>query len=57
MEGDFYIVGKVEEKGSLGRPGCRSEDNIKINIQYVRREIMHWRYSANSSKGLLWRLQ
>jgi len=29
------LVGKPEEKGPLGRPTCRWEDNIKIYLQEV----------------------
>jgi hypothetical protein len=29
------LVGKPEEKRSLGRPSCRWEDNIKIDFQEV----------------------
>jgi hypothetical protein len=47
MEEAFYIVGKAQEKGSLGRPGRGWEDNIKIHIQYVGCEIINWRYSAH----------
>jgi len=32
------LVGKQEGKRPLGRPRCRWEDNIKINIQEVGRE-------------------
>ena len=29
------LVGKPEEKGPLGRPRCRCEDNIKMDLQEV----------------------
>ena len=31
---DLYgvLVGKPEEKRSLGRPGCRWEDNIRMEV-------------------------
>jgi len=29
------LVGKPEEKRALGRPRCRWEDNIKIDLQEV----------------------
>ena len=29
------LVGKPEGKGPLGRPGCRYEDNIKMDLQEV----------------------
>jgi hypothetical protein len=35
-------VGKPEGKGPLGRPRCRWEDDIKINLQEVRCEGMDW---------------
>ena len=27
-----FLVGKLERKRPLGRPTCRSEDNIKFNL-------------------------
>jgi hypothetical protein len=29
------LVGKPEGKGPLGRPRCRCEDNIKMDLQEV----------------------
>ena len=29
------LVGKPEEKRPLGRPGCRWEDNIRMDLQEV----------------------
>jgi hypothetical protein len=34
------LVGKPEGKGPLGRPRCRWEDNIKIDLQEVGCEGM-----------------
>jgi len=36
------LVGKPEGKGSLGRPRCRREDNIKMDIQEVGCWGMDW---------------
>ena len=36
------LVGKPEGKGPLGRPRCRCEDNIKIDLQEVRCVGMDW---------------
>jgi len=36
------LVGKLEGKRPLGRPRCRWEDNIKVDIQEVRYEGMDW---------------
>jgi hypothetical protein len=36
------LVGKPEEKGSLGRHRRRWEDNIKIDLQEVGSEGMNW---------------
>jgi hypothetical protein len=35
---DVYriLVGKSEGKRSLGRPRCRWEDNLKVELQEVR---------------------
>jgi len=35
-------VGKPEGKRSLGRPRCRWEDNIKMDLQEVGRGGMDW---------------
>jgi hypothetical protein len=35
-------VGKPEGKRPMGRPRCRREDNIKMNVQEVGCECMHW---------------
>jgi hypothetical protein len=36
------LVGKLEGRRLLGRPRCRWEDNIKMDLQEVRRGGMHW---------------
>jgi hypothetical protein len=36
------LVGKPEGKRPLGRPRCRWEDNIKINLQEVGRDRGDW---------------
>ena len=36
------LVGKPEGKRSLGRPRCRREDNIKMDIQEVGCWGMDW---------------
>jgi hypothetical protein len=33
-----FLVGKPEGKRTLGRPRCRSEDNIKMDLKEVRYE-------------------
>jgi hypothetical protein len=36
------LVGKPDGKRPLGRPGCRWEDNIKMDDQEVGAEHMDW---------------
>jgi hypothetical protein len=36
------LVGKPEGKGPLGRPRCRWEDNIKMDLQEVGCGGMDW---------------
>jgi hypothetical protein len=36
------LVGKSEGKKPLGRPRCRWEDNINMDLQEVRYEGMDW---------------
>jgi hypothetical protein len=36
------LVGKPEEKRPLGRPGCRWEDNIKMDLREVGWSGMDW---------------
>ena len=44
MERDVYgvLLGKLEGKRPLGRPRCRWEDNIKIDLQEVGCVDMEW---------------
>ena len=35
-------MGKPEGRRQLGRPRCRWEDNINMNVQEVRRLGMEW---------------
>jgi len=43
------LVGKPEGKGSLGRPRCKWEDNIKIDFQEVGCGDMDWIELAQNS--------
>ena len=36
------LVGKPEERRPLGRPRCRWEDNIKMDLQEVGGGFMDW---------------
>jgi hypothetical protein len=36
------LVGKIEENKQLGRPRCRWEDNIKMDLQEVEYGGMDW---------------
>ena len=36
------LVGKPEGKRPLGRPRCRWEDNITMDLQEVGCGVMHW---------------
>ena len=35
-------MGKPEGKSTLGRPRCRWEDNIKMDVQEVGCGVMEW---------------
>jgi hypothetical protein len=37
-----FLVGKPEGKGPLGRPTCRWENNIKMDLQEVECGGMYW---------------
>jgi hypothetical protein len=39
---DKVLVGKPEGKRPLGRPRCRWEDNIKMNVKEVGRGCGDW---------------
>jgi len=47
------LVGKLEGRRSLGRPRCRWEDNIKIDLQEVACGDMDWIELAQDREG--WR--
>jgi hypothetical protein len=47
------LVGKPEEKGPLGRPRRRWEDNIKVDIQEVGGGCGDWMELAQDRDG--WR--
>ena len=36
------LVGKLEGKRPLGRPRCRLEDNIKMDLEEVGRGCVDW---------------
>ena len=36
------LMGKPEGNRSLGRPGRRGEDNIKIDLKETGWEVVHW---------------
>jgi hypothetical protein len=40
------LVGKPEGKGAFGRPGCRWEDNIKINLREKEFGGVDWIHMA-----------
>jgi hypothetical protein len=40
------LVGKPERKRSLGRPGCRLEDNIRMDLREVGWECVDWIHLA-----------
>jgi hypothetical protein len=36
------LVGKLEEKRPFGRPRCRCEDNIRMDLREIDWEIVDW---------------
>jgi hypothetical protein len=36
------VVGKPERKSPLGRPNCRWEDNIRIDLREIDWECVDW---------------
>jgi len=45
-------VGRPEEKRPLGRPRCRYEDDIKIDLQGGECRVMDWFHlSQNKNSG------
>jgi hypothetical protein len=47
------LVGKREGKRPLGRPRLRWEDNVKIELQEIECEGVHWNDLAQD--GNLWK--
>jgi len=47
------LVGKPEGKRPLGRPRCRWEDNIKMDLQQVGRGRGDWMELAEDRDGWL----
>jgi hypothetical protein len=37
-----YLVGKPEEKITLGRPRHKREDNIRMDLKNIRWEVVDW---------------
>jgi hypothetical protein len=37
-----YLIGKRERRRPLGRPSCRSEDNIKLDLKEIEWEDLDW---------------
>jgi hypothetical protein len=46
------LVGKPEGRRPLGRPRCRWEDNIKMDLREIGRGVMDW-MRIGTSGGLL----
>jgi hypothetical protein len=42
-------VGKPEGKKPLGRPRCKWDDNIKMDLEEIRWGGMSWNYVAQDS--------
>jgi hypothetical protein len=40
------LVGKSEEKRSVGKPMCRWEDNIRMDLKDIGWEVVHWMHLA-----------
>ena len=49
------LVGKPDGKRPLGRPRCRWEDNIKMDLQEVGRGCRDWMELAQD-KDMFWAL-
>ena len=45
------LVGKVEEKRTLGRPRFRWEDNIKLNLEETGRDRLDLIYARTGKIG------
>jgi hypothetical protein len=44
--GHNILVGKREGKRPLGRPRCRWEDNIRMDLTEMRAEVVEWIHLA-----------
>jgi hypothetical protein len=42
------LIGKPEWKRPLGRPRCRWEDNIRMDLREIGWEVMGWIYLAQN---------
>jgi hypothetical protein len=42
----YSVAGKPEGKRPLGRPGCRGEDNIRMNLWEIGWEGVGWVHRA-----------
>jgi hypothetical protein len=40
------LIGKPEETWPIGRPRRKWEDNIRLNLREVGREVMDWMHLA-----------
>jgi hypothetical protein len=47
------LVGRSEGKRPLGRPRCRWEDNIKMDLMEIEIDGTNWIFRIGSSGGLL----
>jgi hypothetical protein len=43
------LVGKPEEKRSLGRPKCRWKDNNRMNLRRIGLEVVDWIHLAQNT--------
>jgi hypothetical protein len=46
------LMGKLEGKRLLGRPKHTLEDNIKMNLREIRRDVMDWIHLAQDTRPL-----
>jgi hypothetical protein len=61
MRNVYKIFVKKSEGGSLGRPRCRWDDNIKMDLKEIGCENVNWIYLAQDRDqcclpALLWTL-
>jgi hypothetical protein len=40
------LIGRTEGKRLLGRPKCRWEDNIKMDLREIGMDVMNWIWLA-----------